>query len=92
MKQRLHVDIGLMQICPSGCSAVEEFFARLRRKGAIDHQASFAALVYRTMERVHYTEKRSAGFDESATRQESGRKRWSIVACLVEGCINLSDD
>ena len=38
MKQRLHFDFGLMQICPSGCSAGEEVFARLRRTGAIGHK------------------------------------------------------
>jgi hypothetical protein len=55
-------------------------------------QAPFSRLRYRTMKRLLGTSKRPAGFHETATRQEYGGTRWSMLAWLVQWCINLSNE
>jgi hypothetical protein len=71
MKQRLHFDIGLMQICPSGCSAGEEVFARLRRTGAIGQFGTFTYAAWNVDNIVWYRNEARFSFQCSITARDS---------------------
>lgn len=45
--------------------------------------AALSGLVYRTTVRLRYIEKRSVGFNDSATRQQPEKDRWRTSPCVL---------